>query len=100
MLRVKRFMVFLAAILLFAIVIVFALENLQPIRLTFLGWQTPEWPLVLVVSLAFVIGGAIGLLLSIPFRARTRMHLSGLRSEVTLFRKENEALREQSPKTP
>lgn len=100
MLRVKRFMVFLAAILLFAIVIVFALENLQPIHLTFLGWQTPEWPLVLVVILAFVIGGAIGLLLSIPFRARARMHLSGLRSEVTRFRKENEALREQSPKTP
>lgn len=100
MLRVKRFAVFLAAILLFAVVIVFALENLQPIHLTFLGWQTPEWPLVLLISLAFVCGGVIGLLLSVPFRARTRLHLSGLRSEVSRFRKENEALRDKAPKTP
>ena len=96
--RVKRFALFLAAILLFAIVVVFALENLQPVHLTFMGWQSPDWPLVLLVSLAFVAGGLIGMALSIPARARSRFHLSGLRSEVSRFRKENEALRGSSPK--
>jgi len=99
MLRLKRFLAFLAAILLCAVVIVFVLENLQKVQLAFLGWQTPEWPLVVFITLSFVLGGVIGLLLSIPFRARTHLHLSGLRSEVSRFRKENQALRDQSLKT-
>ena len=65
MLRLKRFLAFLAAILLCAVVVVFVLENLQRVQLAFLGWQTPEWPLVVFITLSFVLGGVIGLLLSI-----------------------------------
>ncbi|SDH41277.1 LapA family protein [Pseudomonas panipatensis] len=99
MLRVRRFLVFLTAILLCAMVIVFVLENLQTTHLAFLGWQTPEWPVVVFVTLAFVFGGLIGLLLSVPSRARTRVRMSGLHAEVSRFRKENEALRDSSLKT-
>ncbi|MCY1258669.1 Lipopolysaccharide assembly protein A [compost metagenome] len=98
MLWVKRFLVILAAVVLSISVVVFVLENLQPARLAFLGWQSDEWPLVVFVSLSFILGGLIGLLLGLPFRARARFHMAGLRSEVSRFRKENQALREKSLK--
>lgn len=96
MLRVKRFLLVLALVVLAAVVVVFVLENLQPAQLTFLGWQSPQWPLVLFISLSFILGGLIGLLLSIPFRARARVRMAGMRSELTRFRKENDALRDKS----
>ncbi|MGC4009908.1 MAG: LapA family protein [Pseudomonas sp.] len=96
MLRAKRFLLILALVVLAAVVVVFVLENLQSAQLTFLGWQSPQWPLVVFISLAFIVGGVIGLLLSVPFRAKTHVRMTGLRSEVTRFRKENDALREKS----
>lgn len=96
MLRVKRFLFILALVVLAAVVVVFVLENLQPAQLTFLGWQSPQWPLVVFVSLAFILGGLIGLLMSIPVRARERVRMAGMRSEITRFRKENDALRDKS----
>ncbi|MCY1376150.1 Lipopolysaccharide assembly protein A [compost metagenome] len=98
MLWVKRFLAILAMIVLSVSVVVFVLENLQATRLAFLGWQSPEWPLVVFVSLAFIAGGLIGLLLGVPFRTRARIRMAGLQSEVSRFRKENQALREKSPK--
>ncbi|HBN8469023.1 TPA: hypothetical protein L3709_001151 [Pseudomonas aeruginosa] len=38
-------------------VIIFVLENQSGVNLSFLGWRTPEGPLSLFVSLAFVLGG-------------------------------------------
>lgn len=96
MLRVKRFLFILALVVLAAVVVVFVLENLQLAQLTFLGWQSPQWPLVVFISLAFILGGLIGLLLGIPFRARARVRMAGMRSELTRFRKENDALRDKS----
>ncbi|WP_152224692.1 lipopolysaccharide assembly protein LapA domain-containing protein [Pseudomonas sp. SCB32] len=96
MLRVKRFLFILALVVLAAVVVVFVLENLQPAQLTFLGWQSPQWPLVVFVSLAFILGGLIGLLMSIPVHARARVRMAGMRSEITRFRKENDALRDKS----
>ncbi|MCJ1885107.1 lipopolysaccharide assembly protein LapA domain-containing protein [Pseudomonas sp. LA21] len=96
MLRVKRFLFILALVVLAAVVVVFVLENLQPAQLTFLGWQSPQWPLVVFVSLAFILGGLIGLLMGIPVRARARVRMAGMRSEITRFRKENDALRDKS----
>lgn len=96
MLRVKRFLFILALVVLAAVVVVFVLENLQPAQLIFLGWQSPQWPLVVFVSLAFIVGGLIGLLMSIPVRARARVRMAGMRSEITRFRKENDALRDKS----
>ncbi|EPO7719017.1 lipopolysaccharide assembly protein LapA domain-containing protein [Pseudomonas aeruginosa] len=43
-------------------VIIFVLENQSDVNLSFLGWRTPEGPLSLFVSLAFVLGGLGGVL--------------------------------------
>ncbi|KAF1056552.1 MAG: Lipopolysaccharide assembly protein A [Pseudomonas delhiensis] len=90
--RVKRFLIVLAALVLVAVVIVFVLENSQSTHLAFLGWHTPELPLVLFVTLAFILGGIIGLLLNVPLRARAR----SWRSEASRIRKENQQLRQKS----
>lgn len=44
--------------LLALIVIVFVLENLDSSHVTFLGRQSPEFPLVLLLLSSFVMGGA------------------------------------------
>ena len=60
------------------VVLVFVLENQNSVSLAFLGWHTPDGPLSLFVSLAFILGGLGGALL----RLRGRRQKS-LRSEST-----------------
>lgn len=77
-----RWLFFLLAL----IVIVFVLENLDSSHVTFLGRQSPEFPLVLLLLSSFVMGGLLVLLMSLPGYMRTRSMLSGLRTEVAKLR--------------
>ncbi|WP_346427942.1 lipopolysaccharide assembly protein LapA domain-containing protein [Pseudomonas aeruginosa] len=72
--------------LLALIVIVFVLENLDSSHVTFLGRQSPEFPLVLLLLSSFVMGGLLVLLMSLPGYMCTRSMLSGLRTEVAKLR--------------
>ncbi|HBO0758522.1 TPA: DUF1049 domain-containing protein [Pseudomonas aeruginosa] len=64
------------------VVLVFVLENQNSVSLAFLGWHTPDGPLSLFVSLAFILGGLGGLLSGALLRLRGRRQKS-LRSEST-----------------
>lgn len=64
------------------VVLVFVLENQNSVSLAFLGWHTPDGPLSLFVSLAFILGGLGGLLSGALLRLRGRLQKS-LRSEST-----------------
>lgn len=52
------------------VVLVFVLENQNSVSLAFLGWHTPDGPLSLFVSLAFILGGLGGLLSGALLRLR------------------------------
>ena len=41
-------------------VLIFILENQQPVALVFLGWRTPELPGSLLIICALLLGMAIG----------------------------------------
>ncbi|MEG5263858.1 lipopolysaccharide assembly protein LapA domain-containing protein [Pseudomonas sp. JDS28PS106] len=56
----KRILVALLALAVMAVIIVFMLENRQPVALNFMGWAAPEIAVAVPVLLALLLGLAIG----------------------------------------
>lgn len=80
-----RYLGWLVKILIFVVVLGFALQNSQPVTLHYFLGYVWEAPLVVLLLLAFVLGALLGLLALLPAlyqlrreRARLRRELDGM----------------------
>lgn len=62
--KFKQLIAVALLILVVAAVVIFTLENDQPIALVFLSWSTPQASVALYVVLAFLVGCCIGPVIS------------------------------------
>ncbi|MBM3668379.1 MAG: LapA family protein [Actinobacteria bacterium] len=88
--------VFVLAALAFALVaVLFAVQNIVPVRVAFLAW-TFEGSLALVLFVAIIVGAVISMLVSVPSLMKARWAASGLRKQVAALEAELDALRRRS----
>jgi len=73
---------FLMAIAIFLVVLaaVFALQNSQPVSVSFFHWSFSA-SLVIVILLAYAVGALSSFLFSIPWRVKVLKELSALRKQ-------------------
>ncbi|WP_053178531.1 lipopolysaccharide assembly protein LapA domain-containing protein [Pseudomonas kilonensis] len=56
----KRLALVVLALLVASAIVLFVLENNQPVALLFLGWSTPQLPVSVFVVLALLAGMVVG----------------------------------------
>ncbi|WP_434557976.1 DUF1049 domain-containing protein [Pseudomonas sp. Z5-35] len=56
----KRVAFFVAALLVALTIILFVIENTQPVSLAFAGWSAPQLPVSVLILLALLAGLVIG----------------------------------------
>lgn len=89
-----RYLVWILRLLIFLLVLVFALGNTAPVAVTFYsGLVLQDIPLIVVMLAAFVLGAVFGLLLTIPGAMRRRREAARLRREL-------DRLQETTPAAP
>jgi uncharacterized integral membrane protein len=69
----KRVALVVLALLMGATIVLFVLENPQPVELLFLGWSAPHLPVSVFVLLALLAGMMLGPLLAWSTGARRRL---------------------------
>ncbi|TNB79530.1 LapA family protein [Pseudomonas sp. Fig-3] len=69
----KRFALVLLALLVAAVIVLFVLENTQPVALLFLGWSVPQLPVSVCVLVSLLAGMMVGPLLAWFMGARRRL---------------------------
>jgi lipopolysaccharide assembly protein A len=79
-----RFISLLAWILVFILMLLFAIKNADPVSLHFYFGQHWEAPLIVVVLAAFAAGATAGLLACLPPLVRQRRNLISLRKEIRI----------------
>jgi uncharacterized integral membrane protein len=72
----------LLRILVFAVLLAFALKNVDPVTVRFYLGAEWEAPLAFVLLIAFVLGAAAGVLASLGLVFRKRRETAGLRKQV------------------
>ena len=78
-----RYIVWALRIILFLLVLLFALKNTDPVTVRFFGDYTfAGVPLIVVLLLAFFVGALFAWLISIPTRLRKTREVGRLKSEV------------------
>lgn len=77
-----RYFAWIARIILFLLVLAFALENSQVVAVQYFGAAPWQAPLVAVILLCFALGAALGLLAVIPAFIRMRREISLLRRQI------------------
>ena len=89
--------IFIAVALILAILVtVFAVQNNQPITISFLFWSI-EGSLALVLMITLVLGIAIGLLLMVPGSVRNRLQVGDLQRSVQSLEQENASIESAVP---
>jgi uncharacterized integral membrane protein len=83
-------------VLLVLIAIIAMVENQEPVRLAFLGWDTALLPVYWWLVIAFVLGGVCGWLVSGISLIRERAGARRARSELERSRAEIDTLRRPS----
>lgn len=77
-----RYLGWAVKILIFAVVLAFALQNSQPVVMHFFLGRVWEAPLVVLLLSAFVLGALLGLLALLPTLFRLRREQARLRREL------------------
>jgi len=80
----KSFKIFLLIVVLVAL-FVFSLNNTQMVKVAFVGFQTPEIPLFLIVLFIFALGFLLGLLVASLEMIRLRREASLARKALATF---------------
>nr|WP_314566456.1 lipopolysaccharide assembly protein LapA domain-containing protein [uncultured Pseudomonas sp.] len=62
--KVKQLVAVALLILVVAVVVIFTLENDQPVALVFLSWSTPQASVAVYIVLALLLGCCIGPVIS------------------------------------
>lgn len=79
-----RYLVWLLRLVIFILVLMFALKNTGPVDVSFFADHViRSVPLIVVMLVVFVLGGLLGLLLVAPSMVRARREQARLRREVT-----------------
>lgn len=78
---------FVVALILAILVTVFAVQNNQPITISFLFWSI-EGSLALVLMITLVLGIVIGVLLMVPGSVRGRLQVGGLQRSLSSLEQE------------
>jgi uncharacterized integral membrane protein len=87
---------FVVALILALLVTVFAVQNNQPITISFLFWSI-EGSLALVLMINLVLGIVIGVLLMAPGSIRSRLRVGGLQRSVRALEEEQTATAAAAP---
>ncbi|MFA5974682.1 MAG: LapA family protein [Elusimicrobiota bacterium] len=75
--------------LIFAVALVlFASENMAPVKVRFLVWQSQTIPLAVLIIMAVVAGALLMFIAMIPIHHRIRKELSKHRKELETLREE------------
>jgi len=82
----KRFSLILLLLLTAVAVLVFVLENRQQSHVVFLGWLSPELPVSVLMSLAFILGVMLSLLPALWLLGRLRMRIARLQRDLLQLR--------------
>jgi len=78
-----RYLVWALRIVIFLLVLLFALKNTDPVTVRFFGdYVFAGVPLIVVLLLAFFVGALFAWLVSIPTRVRKTREVSRLKGEV------------------
>lgn len=87
-----RYLVWAIRLLVFVVVLLFALKNTDRVQVAFFAdTLVTEVPLIVVMLAAFVIGAVFGLLLTIPNGMRRRKELAQARRELAQLKAERQA---------
>lgn len=93
-----RYLVWLIRLIVFVIVLLFAVKNIDPVQVHFFGTAViNNVPLIVVMLVTFVLGGLLGLSLTVPAAMRRRREVARLRREVE--RLHNERKLQVEPET-
>ena len=74
-----RVLRWIAGAALFIVLLLFSLQNAEPVTLRLYHWWTWQAPLIFVVLIAFAIGAAAGLLTGAMRAARLKRTIRGMR---------------------
>jgi uncharacterized integral membrane protein len=89
-------MFFLAALAFALVAVMFALQNIVPVRVAFLAW-TFEGSLALVLFVAVIVGAVISMLVSVPSIVKAKWTANGLRKQIAALEAELDAARRSEP---
>lgn len=82
MLWLKRALLVLILLLVALASVIFTLENQALVQLSFVGNQSPQWPLAAYMVFAFIAGGVLGLLAGQVLRLRLRLKMAKTASQL------------------
>lgn len=83
-----RYLVWAIKLVIFAVVVLFAYKNMQPVDVQFFGqFSYTNVPLVVVMLIAFVLGTLLGVFLMLPSTWRRRREASRLQRDLTRVQK-------------
>ena len=91
-----RYLIWALRLLVFVLVLLFALKNTEPVTVRFFGDYQAEMGLIVVMLLTFVVGAFMGLLLTVPAGVRRRREVQRQRRELERLRHEAEHLRDEA----
>jgi uncharacterized integral membrane protein len=78
-----RYLVWILRLLVFVVVLMFAVKNTDPVKVNFYAdYVVENVPLIVVMLVTFVVGALFGLLLTVPMAVRRRREAARLRREV------------------
>lgn len=83
----RRLLLAVSLIALAAAVLVFVLQNRQLTHLVVIGLPTPELPVAVLMSIAFMLGALFALSMSLWLVARLRMRVVRLQRELLLLQR-------------
>lgn len=79
-----RYIMWGIKLIIFAVIVVFAYKNMQPVEVRFFGQSAIAGiPLVVVMLISFVIGTLLGVFLMLPSTWRRRREASRLRRDLS-----------------
>jgi putative membrane protein len=78
-----RYFVWALRLLIFVVVLMFALKNTEPVKVNFYAnYAVQDVPLIVVMLVVFLMGAVFGLLLTVPAAMRRRREATRLRKEL------------------
>jgi lipopolysaccharide assembly protein A len=77
-----RYLLWIIKLLLFAVVLSFAVKNTEPVTVRYYLESAWQAPLILVMLVAFCAGAAVGMMTALGQVFRQRRQIGGLRKEL------------------
>lgn len=91
-----RYLIWALRLLVFVLVLMFALKNTELVTVRFFGNYQAEMGLIVVMLASFVGGAMLGLLITLPAGLRRRREVARQRRELERLRSEADHLRDEA----